>query len=67
MKAILGYDHKTFYSGYSGEVDMNYTAVWALIFFLQKGVHVNKEFVAYRQVLPTYMKEMAAGKTWDEE
>ena len=46
---------------------MNYTAVWALIFFLQKGVHVNKEFVAYRQVLPTYMKEMAAGKTWDEE
>ena len=27
---------------------------------------MNKEFEAYRQVLPTYMKEMAAGRAWDE-
>ena len=66
VKTIIFYDRDKFYSGSLAKVNDNYTAAWAAIYFLQKGAHVFKEFAPYRDVLPTYLKAMAAGKKWNE-
>ena len=66
VKAILGYGREKFYSGSLSAVNDNYTAAWALIYFLQKAAPSFKEFAPYSNVIPTYLKAMAEGKTWQE-
>lgn len=63
---ILYLDHDAFYAGSLSTVNDKYTAAWAAIYFLSKGAPSFQEFAAYRNVLPTYLKETAAGKDWRE-
>lgn len=63
---ILFLDHDAFYAGSLGEVNDRYTAAWAAIYFLEKGAPSFKEFADYRNVLPTYLKAMADGKSAQE-
>ena len=64
LKSILPLDHDAFYAGSLPVVNDKYTAAWALIYFLEKGAPALDEFAKYREVLPTYLKETAAGKSW---
>ena len=66
VKEILPLDHAAFYSGDLHEVNERYTAAWAVVYFLEKGVPVFKEFADYRGVLPAYLKAMAEGKSAQE-
>ena len=66
VKNILGYDHNKFYSGSLREVNANYVAAWAVVYFLQKGAHTIKDFAPYTQVIPRYLKAKAEGKDWNE-
>ncbi len=66
LKKILRMDHNAFYGGSLEVVNDKYTAAWAAIYFLAKGAPSFEEFKDYRNVLPTYLKETAAGKSWDE-
>ena len=63
---ILYMDRSAFYGGTLQAVNDKYTAAWAVTYFLEKGAPSFEEFAAYRNVLPTYLKETAAGKSWEE-
>lgn len=63
---ILHMSRSEFYSGTLQSVNDNYTAAWAVTYFLEKGAPSFEEFAAYRRVLPTYLKETAAGKSSEE-
>lgn len=63
LKTILPLDHDAFYAGSLGVVNDKYTAAWALVYFLAKGAPALEDFAKYRAVLPTYLKEAAAGKS----
>ena len=66
VKEILFLSHEEFYEGTLQEVNDRYAAAWAVVYFLEKGAPSFEEFAAYRNVLPTYLKETAAGKSWEE-
>ena len=66
VKEILPLDHSAFYSGTLREVNDRYSAAWAVVYFLQKGVPTFKEFADYRDVLPTYLEAMKDGKSAQE-
>lgn len=63
---ILYMNRAAFYGGTLQAVNDKYTAAWAATYFLEKGAPSFEEFAAYRNVLPTYLKETAAGKSWEE-
>jgi len=63
---ILAMDHGQFYAGNLEVVNEKYNAAWAAIYFLAHGAQVFPEFAAYKNVLPTYLKEVTAGKSWEE-
>ena len=66
VPTILYMDRAAFYGGTLQAVNDKYTAAWAVTYFLEKGAPSFEEFAAYRNVLPTYLKETAAGKSWEE-
>ena len=66
VKEILPLDHAAFYAGDLHEVNERYTAAWAVVYFLEKGVPMFKEFADYKGVLPTYLKAMNEGKSAKE-
>lgn len=66
LAKILPMSHNEFYGGNLTVVNDKYTAAWALTYFLEKGVPSFEELAAYRKVLPTYLKETAAGTSASE-
>ena len=66
VKEILPLGHAAFYSGTLHEINERYTAAWAVVYFLEKGVPTFKEFEDYKGVLPTYLKAMNEGKSAQE-
>ena len=73
MPKVLYMDHDEFMSGTLREVNLRYTASWAIVYFLQKAVPALEEYAAYRDVIPTYLDlmkndsmrpEVATRKAW---
>ncbi len=51
---------------YSGDIALNYTTGWALMYFLAKGSRAAENFAPYRKVVPAYLAAIKRGASPDE-
>ena len=61
LPKVLQADRSAFYSGAEQQRDLNYTAAWALVYFLQKGAPSEK-LTEYAGILERYLKSLALSK-----
>jgi len=65
-KDVLFLSREEFYEGTLQEVNDRYSAAWAVVYFLEKGVPSFKEFAEYAGVLQAYLSAMKDGKSAQE-
>ena len=61
---LIHLSYSAFYSGTEEQRSLNYTASWALVYFLRKGAP-SERLTAYASLLDTYLKTLAATKDAD--
>lgn len=61
LPKLIHANRASFYTGSEQQRSLNYTAAWALVYFLRKGVPSEK-LTAYSGILDTYLKALAETK-----
>ena len=61
---LIHLSYSAFYGGTEEQRSLNYTASWALVYFLRKGAPAER-LTAYASVLDTYLKTLATTKDAD--
>ncbi len=58
---VMAKSYQEFYGGSSDDLQINYCASWAVVYFLEKGAYAADEFEPYRGVCAKYLKLTAEG------
>ncbi|MBR1920900.1 MAG: DUF1570 domain-containing protein [Kiritimatiellae bacterium] len=61
IPAVVAKSYQEFYGGSPDEVNLNYAASWAAVYFLEKGAYAADEFAPYRGICAKYLELTAQG------
>lgn len=56
IPGVIYKSYEEFYGGSQEELNLNYVASWAVIFFLEKGAYTSEEFAPYRDICAKYLE-----------